>query len=227
MRGRRIILFLSLFLSFGISPCWSGIIIGGTRVIFKGESADTTLSVLNKDAAIPYLLQTWIEPFTGQGKDKPPFTVIPPVSRLEPKQERVLRIIKTKGELPSDRESVFWLNVKNIPPSPDKEGSKLEIAIKTRIKLFWRPAGINEKPETASQKVKWQRQGKMLVVTNPTSIHINVIDVAVDGKPLELAMIKPFDTLQIALPADAVGKTLTWHCISDYGAISDAIRQPL
>ena len=67
----------------------------------------------------------------------------------------------------------------------------------------------------------------MLVVTNPTPIHINVIDVAVDGKPLELAMIKPFDTLQIALPADAVGKTLTWHCISDYGAISDAIRQPL
>ncbi|HGU2423522.1 TPA: fimbria/pilus periplasmic chaperone, partial [Escherichia coli] len=25
------------------------------------------------------------------------------------------------GELPKDRESVFWLNVKNIPPSIDKK----------------------------------------------------------------------------------------------------------
>lgn len=138
-----------------------------------------------------------------------------------------MRIIKTKGDLPTERESVFWLNVKNIPPTPDKQNSKLEIAIKTRIKLFWRPASITEKPETASLKVIWRKQGNTLVVNNPTAIHINVIDVAVDGKPLDLAMIKPFETLNIPLPAGVASKTLIWHSINDYGAISDAIKHPL
>ena len=121
---------------------------------------------------------------------------------------------------------MFWLNIKNIPPSTTEESSKLEIAIKTRIKLFWRPAGVKETPETAALKVKWQRQGSMLVVTNPTAIHVNVIDVAIDGKPLDLAMIMPFETRRLALPA-GMSKTLTWHSINDYGAISDAIQQPL
>lgn len=226
MCRRFVILFATLFSIFAVAPSGAGIIIGGTRVIFPGNKVDTTISVINKDTALPYLIQTWVDPFNHADKGKPPFTVIPPVSRLEPGQERVLRILKTQGELPSDRESVFWLNVKNIPPSTSKESSKLEIAIKTRLKLFWRPEGIKERPETASQKVQWHRQSNVLVVTNPTAIHINVIDVTVDGKPLDLAMIKPFETLQLALPA-GTGKKLIWHSINDYGAISDAIQQPL
>lgn len=226
MRRRFIILFVALLFSFATGTSSAGIVIGGTRVIFPGNKADTTLSVLNKDTALPYLLQAWVEPFNNADKHQPPFTVIPPVSRLEPGQERVLRVIKTQGELPSDRESVFWLNIKNIPPSTTEESSKLEIAIKTRIKLFWRPAGVKETPETAALKVKWQRQGSMLVVTNPTAIHVNVIDVVIDGKPLDLAMIMPFETRRLALPA-GVSKMLTWHSINDYGAISDAIQQPL
>ncbi|WP_194207691.1 fimbrial chaperone [Superficieibacter sp. 1612_C1] len=227
MRWRFIGGFLFFFFAFGVSTCWSGIIIGGTRVVFPGNRSDTTISVINKDTSLPYLVQVWVDPFMATDKNKPPFIAIPPVSRLEPKQERVLRIIKANGDLPTDRESVFWLNVKNIPPSSDKQNSKLEIAIKTRIKLFWRPANITEKPETASLKVKWQRQGNVLVVNNPTAIHINVIDVAVDGHPLDIAMIKPFDTLRFTLPAGVAGKMLTWHSINDYGAISDVIRQPL
>ncbi|MFO4115759.1 hypothetical protein AAHD56_17460, partial [Enterobacter kobei] len=67
---------------------------------------------------------------------------------------------------------------------------------------------LKETPETAALKVKWQRQGSMLVVTNPTAIHVNVIDVAIDGKPLDLAMIMPFETRRLALPA-GVSKMLT------------------
>lgn len=46
------------------------------------------------------------------------------------------------------------------------------------------------------------------------------------GKPLDLAMIMPFETRLLALLA-GVSKMLTWHSINDYGAISDAIQQPL
>ncbi|WP_352445338.1 hypothetical protein [Citrobacter sedlakii] len=78
-----------------------------------------------------------------------------------------------------------------------------------------------------SKKLTWRREGRLLVVTNPTAIHVNMIDVAVDGKPIDIAMIKPFEIQRITLPIDISGKRLTWHCINDYGAISEVIQQSI
>lgn len=39
------------------------------------------------------------------------------------------------GDLPVDRESVFWLNVKEIPKKSAEE-NVLQIAVRSRIKLF-------------------------------------------------------------------------------------------
>ncbi|QGY26852.1 fimbria/pilus periplasmic chaperone [Escherichia coli] len=45
-----------------------------------------------------------------------------------------------------DRESVFWFNVLELPPKPDAEKvanqSLLQLAFRTRIKLFYRPEEI-------------------------------------------------------------------------------------
>jgi P pilus assembly chaperone PapD len=73
----------------GISTLASaGVVIGGTRVIYLSDKSDTTITVKNNEAAIPYLIQTWVDPFNNTGTaKKPPFTVIPPVSRLEAGQE--------------------------------------------------------------------------------------------------------------------------------------------
>ncbi|HFO8924881.1 TPA: fimbrial chaperone, partial [Escherichia coli] len=177
---------------------------------------------------LPYLLQTWVDPFNKEDKSKPPFSVIPPVSRIEPQQEKILRILKTAGELPKDRESVFWLNVKNIPPSIDKKNTNvLEIAIKTRIKLFWRPAAVKIIPEQAIKNVKWSRQGNNLIVENPNPIHINVMSVTVDDKDVSLNMIRPFETLTLPIPAGVAGKSLVWRFINDYGAISQPLKKNL
>ncbi|HDR2891984.1 TPA: fimbrial chaperone [Enterobacter asburiae] len=199
----------------------AGVVIGGTRIIFASNKSDATISIFNKEVNIPYLIQVWVDPFNKTESVKPPFTAIPPVSRLEPGQEKILRIIKTQGDLPQDRESVFWLNVKNIPPASTKtDSSTLEIAIKTRIKLFWRPAAIKLIPEGAAPKVKWHRQGNQLVVENPTPIHINVMDISVDGKDITLNMVRPFETLTLPLPAGVAGHKLVWRFINDYGAVS-------
>ncbi|HCL5252127.1 TPA: fimbrial chaperone [Salmonella enterica] len=217
-----IVLFFNTTLSF------AGIVVGGTRVIFHSDSPDTTISVYNKETAIPYLIQVWVDPFDKNDKSKPPFTAIPPVSRLEPSQEKILRLIKTSGELPKDRESVFWLNVKNIPPSSNKKDvSSLEIAIKTRIKLFWRPASIKLTPEKAVPNVKFSRQGNELIMENRNPIHISIMSVEVDGKDVPVDMIKPFEILHLPLPAGVSGHSVVWHFINDYGAISNPVKQTL
>ncbi|MBT1872226.1 fimbrial chaperone [Enterobacter mori] len=228
MITRTLTIMMSVFLFFCASSSYAGIVVGGTRVIFSADNPDATLSVYNKEVDLPYLIQSWVDPFSKDDKYKPPFTVIPPVSRLEPNQEKILRIVKTAGELPKDRESVFWLNVKNIPPSSkNKTVSTLEIAIKTRIKLFWRPASITLIPEKAVVNVKWHRQGSHLVVENMNPIHINIMDVSVDGKDIPLNMIRPFETLTLALPAGSEGRSVVWRFINDYGAVSQPVKQAL
>lgn len=113
-------LFTAIILSVFLGQpalTYAGVVIGGTRVVYLSNNADKSISVFSKEEKIPYLIQAWVDPFNKEDKSKAPFTVIPPVSRLEPSQEKILRIIHTKGvSLPDDRESVFWLNIKNIPP---------------------------------------------------------------------------------------------------------------
>lgn len=219
---RLLKIIITAMLLANVTSSFAGIVIGGTRVIFPGDAADTTISVYSKENNIPYLLQVWVDPFNKEESGKPPFTVIPPVSRLEPGQEKILRIVKTAGKLPKDRESVFWLNVKNIPPSSaNKNVSTLEIAIKTRIKLFWRPADIKLIPEKAVTNVKWRKQGDKVIVENNNPIHINIMDVNVDGKDVPLNMIGPFETLTLSMPAGSSGHSLVWRFINDYGAVSE------
>jgi P pilus assembly chaperone PapD len=217
--------FFSLFAFLFSSLANAGIIIGGTRVVYISDHADETISVINKDESLPYLIQAWVDPFDSNDKNKPPFTVIPPVSRLDPLQEKVLRIMKTKGALPEDRESVFWLNVKNIPPASNRKTTNtLEIAIKTRIKLFWRPASLDATPEKVALKMKWHVDNHQLIMENPSPIHINIMDIAVDGKDIPLNIIRPFETLHLPLPASVVGHDVLWHFVDARGAISQDIK---
>lgn len=53
--------------------------------------------------------------------------------------------------LPSDRESLFYYNVREIPPKSGKANT-LQIALQTRIKLFWRPKAL----EKIDMRKPWQ-----------------------------------------------------------------------
>ncbi|MCM7394482.1 fimbrial chaperone [Enterobacter bugandensis] len=224
---RLLTLLIMLSFSFLTPLSTAGVIIGGTRVVYSSDKSDATISIKNNEATTPYLIQTWVDPFKGDtASNKPPFTVIPPVSRLEAGQEKVLRIMKVKGELPHDRESLFWFNIKNIPPSSSNPNS-LEIAIKTRIKLFWRPATLNITPERAAAKVKWRVQNQQLVIENPSPLHINVMNVTVDKKDVPLNIIPPFDTVRLPLPEGINGHALVWRFVNDFGAISQEIHVTL
>lgn len=100
----------------GISTLASaGVVIGGTRVIYLSDKSDTTITVKNNEAAIPYLIQTWVDPSIIQEPRKT--TVYRHSTGISSGgwAGKILRIMKTEGNLPQDRESVFWLNIKNIP----------------------------------------------------------------------------------------------------------------
>lgn len=137
-------------ISASVSAANAGVIIGGTRVVYDGNKKEASIDVNNPDKT-PYLIQSWVETLNG-GAEKAPFIITPPLYRLDGGQQNIERVVVT-GNLPQDKESLYWLNIKAIPSAPKKDNT-LQIAIKTRIKLIYRPAGLkSQQPQELSHQL--------------------------------------------------------------------------
>ena len=192
----------------------AGVVTGGTRLVYPGGKKESSLSVTNNDAT-PYLIQSWIEADNGTA----PFLLTPPLFRLEGEQQTRLRVIYSGG-LPENKESMFWMNIKAIPSSQAKAGTNtLQIAIKTRIKLIYRPKSVEGTPETVTDQLRWTRSGNTLQVTNPTAFYMNFAEVKIGGAEVKEAnWVAPGATARFDLPRGSTG-SLQWKLINDYGGI--------
>ncbi|RJT41142.1 fimbrial biogenesis chaperone [Rahnella woolbedingensis] len=193
-----------------------GVTIGGTRLIYNGGKKEASLNVTNTDTN-PYLIQSWAETQNG-GAEKAPFIVTPPLFRLEGNQQNLLRIVRTGGNLPEDRESLYWLNIKSIPAGSKKEGANtLQIAVKTRIKLLYRPQALKGMPEEVTNKLTWSQSGTRLTVNNPTPFVMNFQQVKVGGREIkDITYVLPMTQAIFTTPVNVSGP-VSWKLISDYG----------
>ena len=209
-------LLISAALTASFSNAYAGVIIGGTRVIFDGGEKEASISINNADS-VPYLIQSWVDMPEGNA-NKAPFIVTPPLYRLDGGQQNIERILLS-GSLPQDKESLFWLNIKAIP-SASKQENSLQIAVKTRIKLIYRPSGLKgTTPEEQANKLTWSRSGNKLKVTNPTQYVINFNEISVGDKKLdEVSWVAPGATTVFSLPAGANGNHISFKVINDYGS---------
>jgi P pilus assembly chaperone PapD len=212
------LLGLSLLLTGALAQAaeTGGVTVGGTRLIYNGGKKEASLSVTNTDIN-PYLIQSWAETQNG-GAEKAPFIVTPPLFRLDGNQQNLLRIVRTGGSLPEDRESLYWLNIKSIPAGSKKEGANtLQIAVKTRIKLLYRPQGLKGTPEDVTGKLTWSQSGTRLTVTNPTPFVMNFQQVKIGGREVkDITYVLPMSQATFTTPASVSGP-VSWKLISDYG----------
>ena len=211
---------LAVALAFLSVQAQAGIVIGGTREIYDAEKKETSDSVRNPERTGVYLVQSWVD--SGEQGGKVPFIVTPPLFRINPGEENMLRIVRTGGNLPQDRESVFWLNVKSIPASDDSQlrTNVLQVVVKSRLKLFYRPAGLEGQPESAYHQLSVARSGNHLTVSNPTPYFVTLFTLEVDGQEIKEAdMVPPKGSVSFTL-SSASASRVTWQAISDYGGVS-------
>lgn len=210
----------------------AGVVVGGTRVVYDAGKREMSLSVKNPDK-IPYLIQSWTDADgpTGEntGSPKPPFVVTPPLFRLDPGNENLLRIIRTGGSLPEDRETVYWMNVKSIPASSSSDRNVLQISVKTRIKMFYRPSGLSNRPEESYKTVSFRRQGNKLQVTNPSPYYISFFSLKVGNLPITTTnvMVPPKGSATYPMPSTASGSQVSWQAINDFGGSSVVMNSQL
>ncbi len=191
-----------------------------TRAIFPGSEKTISLTITNDSTSMPYLAQGWIEDAQGK-RISGPLVVVPPMQRLEPKDQSMMRIkaLADVASLPQDRESLFYFNVREVPPKSERP-NVMQLALHTKIKLFYRPKTIL--PQKYS---RWDNQLVLHKVSggyrveNPTPYYMTVIAITPAPK---MAVPQGFETVMVPPKSSAVVKSAqfaTPHVttINDFG----------
>ncbi|WP_447836248.1 fimbria/pilus periplasmic chaperone [Aeromonas salmonicida] len=218
-------LTLCLLLGLVMTPLHASVSLDRTRAIYPGGVNSISLRIHNNNTRLPYLAQAWLEDAQGN-KLKDTFTVLPPIQRLEPGAESMVKVqaLPSVSLLPQDKESLFYFNLREIPPRSD-QANTLQLAMQTRIKLFYRPVGLVVDPSSATQwqaKMTLQQVRGKYLLTNPTPYYISIVGVARSLKDellpeFESVMIAPGSQALLNLGATVIGQQPTFTYVDDYG----------
>lgn len=207
-----------------MSSAHAAIALDRTRVVFPGGEDSISLNVANENQQLPYLAQSWIENEQGE-KISSPLIVLPPVQRVEPGAKTMIKIQGSPAlsHLPQDRETLFYFNLREIPPRSNTANT-LQIALQTKVKLFYRPAALVMDPSTTTpwqEKLTLIRQADGYVVHNPTPYYITINEAMAKGgkssAQFKTVMVAPKSDAPLGVSASTLGSTPQLSYINDYG----------
>lgn len=181
-----------------------GLRLGSTRVIYNEGMLASSFWIKN-EKKYPIIVQSQV--FSDDKKTKAPFIITPPVLRLESEIQTRLRIVPVSNVLKKDRESLFWICVKGIPPenisSYDTEDNNksthvnINVITNSCIKLLTRPKSVDISVEEANKKLRWGIKEGELLVENPSPLYINIARITVNGKEVAIpdGYIEPYKSV--------------------------------
>lgn len=198
------------------------------RVIYPEEKDAITINIENKSTKKPYLAQAWLENDKFE-KVNSPLIVLPPIQRVDPENKGQIKIkaLPEVVNLPKDKESIFYFNLREIPPASDSANT-LQIALQTRVKLFYRPTvikkDVNDMKVWSSLKIEVKNNN--LVLNNTTPYFITVSGVQLDNptnniKKFEPVMVYPKSSGSLGISLNKPASSVIITYINDYGGSSD------
>lgn len=222
MRLKLLITHLVLTTLFAVNTAHSAIQAMASRVVYEGQYKAATLALKN-NANRAYMVQTWLEQGENSTQmEKIPFVVTPPLIKIEAQHESILRFIYSGNGLPQDRESQFWINIQEIPPKSEKENT-LQLAVRSKIKLFYRPTPLDLSLNEAVKQIKWSVKDNRLILENNSALFITIGDLTLDDqksavKNLDQDMVAPFSQITVikALPFKIHSIQATY--LNEYGS---------
>nr|WP_314726111.1 molecular chaperone [Serratia plymuthica] len=204
-------------------PAIAAINLDRTRIIFNANDKSVSVMLENQSKGLPYLAQVWLENAQGE-KITSPLVALPPMQRIDAGQKSQIRVLQLPetAALPKDRESLFYFNVREVPPKSDM-ANVVQVAIQSRVKLFFRPAELRK-----LLKGNWQEQLQVsrlsdgLKLTNPTPFYITVGYLGKDNKGnvpgFDSVMLAPFATESLT-GNQYVSERYSLGYMDDYGGL--------
>ena len=236
--GRHVRSVIGFIIGLMIIPsAYSSVTMLGNRIIYQAAARSVDVQLKNNDD-FPYIIQTWFDdgnlnagPNQASGI---PFVATPPVFRIQGKNGQIIRIAATGNKnLPPDRESVYWFNILQIPPSNlqgTENKNRMLVMLRTRVKLFYRPAGISA-PTAQLKNLKvrllWNSsRGLGVEIANPHPWFASISDIAVtlagQKSTLHADMVSPFSQRTFWFPAiknrPKSGGTVLVTAVNDQGS---------
>ncbi|MGP0153887.1 fimbria/pilus periplasmic chaperone [Pantoea ananatis] len=198
-----------------------------SRLIYNQDDKSVSINVTNRNTKDPYLAQGWIDD-ENEKKVTNLMMVLPPVQRVEAGAKTLVRIQKLAEieSLPKDRESVFYFNLREIPPKSDKPNT-LMLAMQTRLKVFYRPSALkvdrmaDTVPGTTS--ITLAKQGDVYYLNNPTPYYFSFVEgrTAENAKGVdafEPVMAVPKSKIKLPVSASKLGNAPVLMFVNDYGS---------
>ncbi|EHB2435516.1 fimbria/pilus periplasmic chaperone, partial [Salmonella enterica] len=152
-----------------------------TRIIMNSSEKSIAITLNNDSKHTPFLAQSWVTDADGVKTNA--LLALPPLQRIDSGQKGQVRITQVRAltaRLPQDRETLFWFNVRGIPPKADGD-AVLQLTMQSRLKLFYRPVaivrGFSDQPE---KKLTAEREAGRLTLKNPTPYYITVAWLGAD-----------------------------------------------
>ncbi len=210
------------------SQAMAAFTISGTRFIYEEGRKNLSVEVTN-NTDVAYGGQVWVD---NVGKDTTVSMVpTPPFFKVGPKQKQIVRVMKTDGgTLPSDRESLFWLNIQEIPPKPKEGENVLSVAVNTRVKVFYRPKSLLDGRKSAEKKIEVVHRGGTTYLKNPTPYWFAITKVKVNGQDIALtqkedqalSMMAPFGEVAVSKLSPGM-KNISVDAINDWGGVDNHV----
>ncbi|WMD18309.1 molecular chaperone [Achromobacter seleniivolatilans] len=217
----RIVLWcVATMLSLGAQSALASIALKTTRVIIEDGKNEASFGVQNMGADI--LVQSWLEAHDEEEAAKH-FTLTPQLVRVMAASEQRVRILYEGVGAPSNKELMLWLNVQEIPQKAQQSGI-LQLAVRHRIKVFYRPSGLPGKALDAARNIAWSYSNGQLHISNPTAFHVTIASLTSQGKSLsDSFVLGPGQTQTVAPKGDAASgltakSTISFTSVNDFGA---------
>jgi P pilus assembly chaperone PapD len=194
----------------------AGVMAESTRVIFPPDSREQSLQLVNLNT-YPVVVEAWVddgELDAAPEKSNAPIIPLPPIFRMNAGDQLSLRLLYTGAPLPKDRESLFWLNLYEIPPRPldlPPDSATLTVAVRTQMKVFVRPQGLPMAAGEVADKLAFSLRAEpgrpALKIDNPTPYYASIAAVQYANAPaaeqVEALMVAPFGSLEVDIKAPA------------------------
>lgn len=221
---------LAIALCAAMSGAHASVALSGTRLIFDGRNREAAIEATNRGAH-DVLIQTRLSA-PEDDDDTPlaqrralPFVITTHLQRLAPGGKQTLRVLYQGEGMPPDRESLVHLYVTHVPRR--SEGvNQLNIAIRQRLNLFYRPPGLEGDPALAAETLRWSVSSEpgtpTLQVSNPSRYHVSLQRLALDaGQVTESLLIAPGALHRWPLSSPISASRLSFQALTDYGAPRD------
>ncbi|MGC0862026.1 fimbrial biogenesis chaperone [Pantoea agglomerans] len=168
------ITLVTFLLISGVSQ--AAVVMNASRIVMEGIGEKTV--TFDNTSENPYIVQ-----IESDNNQKPDFVAMPPIFKIKEKGGQTVKIKLSSSSLPQDKESVFYMNFTQIPGvrKNQDDSNRLNIVIRSRLKIIYRPKSVNAFSEKEESKVSYIVQSGKLIVSNNSPNVLSIREIS-NGK---------------------------------------------